>query len=160
MWKVKLNLAFLLSASICSAVSGQTCDKTLAKHVYNPQRLVTKAPCVTLTGVIVDASHGKNKDGCRHEADGDGHCWLKLDSGQERFINDENRKNQDGNLVFEPMCRYRVTQKDALAACKGWKQPLVLPPVGSHVKVTGVWVLDHQHGHLELHPASSIEVIP
>ena len=135
------------------------CDESLWAHTYHAQRLQISERCASVTGVIVDASHGKNKDGCRHEADGDGHCFLKLDAGQERYINAMNKKNEGGNLVFEPECRYRVTQADALAACKNWKQKLALPPVGSHVRITGAAVLDTQHGHKEIHPVSSIEVL-
>jgi hypothetical protein len=132
----------------------------LFKHVYNSQRLQVHVMCATVTGTIADASHGKNKDGCRHEADGDGHCFLKLDTGQEKYLNQKNMDNEDGALVFEPMCRYRVTQEDAKAVCKNYKQPLDLPPVGSHVRMSGAWVTDLQHGHNEIHPVSSITVIP
>jgi hypothetical protein len=132
------------------------CDETLWQHAYHPNRLHIQQRCVTVAGTIIDASHGKNKDGCRHEADGDGHCFLRLDAGQEKYINAKNVANEDGALVFEPMCRYRVTQQDALAACKDWKQKLALPAVGSHVRATGAWVLDAQHGHFELHPITSI----
>lgn len=135
------------------------CDQGLFAHIYNPKRLVVKQPCISVTGTLVDASHGRNKDGCRHEADGDCHTWLKLDKGEESLLNAKNRSNEGGNLVIEPVCRYRVTQADALAACKNYKQPLVLPPPGTRVRVTGAYVLDTQHGHFELHPVSAIEVL-
>jgi hypothetical protein len=59
------------------------CDGSLWSHVYHSDRLQVHQACVTLTGYTMDASHGKNRDGCRHEADADGHCFLKLDPGQE-----------------------------------------------------------------------------
>src|SRR2546429_7479220 len=80
------------------------CDDSLWARVYNPKRLEIHG-CYAVTGTFVDATRGRAKDGCRHEADGDSHCWLKLGPGQEQFINAENIKNQDGNLVFEPMCQ-------------------------------------------------------
>lgn len=135
------------------------CDDSLWQHIYNRERLHVQQACATVTGTTMDASHGKNKDGCRHEADGDGHCFLQLDSGQEKYINAMNTKNEGGNLVFEPVCRYRVTQTDAISECKNWQQKLALPPVGSHVAITGAWVLDAQHGHMELHPVTKIEVL-
>lgn len=135
------------------------CDENLWGHTYHAQRLQVIERCASVTGIIVDASHGKNKDGCRHEADADGHCFLKLDPGQERYINTMNIKNEDGMLVFEPECRYRVTQEDAKQACKNWKQNLKLAPIGAHVRITGAAVLDTQHGHREIHPVSSIEVL-
>jgi hypothetical protein len=150
-------LALVLLATPCLAQQG---PQELWQHIYHPSRLhVLKASAVA-TGTIVDASHGKHKDGCRHEGDGDGHCFLKLDPGQEVLLNQKNLDNEDGNLVFEPICRYRVTQKDVLAACKDWKQQLELPLVGSHVRIYGAHVLDAQHGHLEFHPVWKIEVIP
>src|SRR5437016_835228 len=150
------------SAGICEldghhAFKGE-CDDALWSKVYNPKRLEIHR-CVAVTGTFVDATAGRAKDGCRHEADGDSHCWLKLGPGQEQFINAENIKNQDGNLVFEPMCQWRVTQKDAMQVCKNWKQAIALPVIGSRVRITGVFVTDTQHGHNELHPISHIEVL-
>lgn len=142
------------------AVITSGCDNTLWEHVYHPGRLQIHNPCTVATGVIVDATRGKNKDGCRHEADADGHCWLKLDPGQEQFLNQGNLDKQEGNLVFEPICRYRVTQEDAKAACKNYKQPLIIPPVGSHVRIVGAAVTDLQHGHKEFHPVWSITTLP
>ena len=157
MWKARLALAFLTCASISSA---QTCDKSLAKHIYNPQRLVVQQGCVTVTGTLVDATHGKRKQGCRVEKDGDYHCWLKLDPGQEQYINAKNKKNEGGNLVYEPICQHTVTQPDAISACKGFHQQITIPPIGSHVSITGMAILDTQHGHKEIHPPSRIDVIP
>jgi hypothetical protein len=157
----------LLSASVgIGSVKEQapkaatTCDDTLWSHVYHSPRLQVHQACAVVTGVIVDASRGKNRDGCRHEADGDGHCFLKLDAGQEKFLNAKNLSNENGMLVFEPMCRYRVKQKDAQEACKNYHQPLLLPAVGTHVKLTGSFVTDLEHGHNEIHPVSSVERLP
>lgn len=135
------------------------CDESLFAHIYHPKRLVVKQACISVTGTLVDATHGRWKDGCRHEKDGDGHCFLKLDKGEESLLNAKNRQNEGGNLVIEPICRYRVTQADAVEACKDWKQPLVLPTPGTHVRVTGAYVFDAQHGHMEIHPISAIEVL-
>jgi len=143
--------------------SESDCDKSLWKHIYNPKRLVIQESCVTVTGTFVDASRGRTGDGCRHEADGDGHCWLKLDVRQANnesplhFLNQKNFDNQDGNLVIEPICIYHTTQEDAKDACKKFKQQIRLPKIGAHVRITGVWVLDKQHGHMEIHPVSAIE---
>lgn len=146
----------MLRTAIILATVVSACTASIWQHIYNRDRLQVLQDCASVTGTIVDASHGKNKDGCRHEADGDGHCFLKLDAGQEKFINAKNKQNEDGDLVFEPICRYAVTQADAKAACKNWKQTLALPPIGSHVRITGAWVLDTEHGHMEIHPVSSI----
>ena len=131
------------------------------KHVYKPERLTVQAKCVTVTGVIVDATAGKRKDGLRHESDGDTHGWLKLDPGQAKwYLNAGNRTHEGGNLVFEAVCSYPVKQEDAVSACHNWKSPLVIPPVGTHVKITGTWVQDDNHAKwFEVHPVFAIEVI-
>jgi len=137
------------------------CNDTLWRHVYHPERLIVKEICVTVIGTIVDATHGKRKDGLRHESDGDSHGWLKLDRGQEQFINAGNKSDEGGNLVFEVVCLFKVSQKDAIQTCKGYKSHIVVPPVGSHVRMSGSWVQDTNHARwLELHPVSAIQVIP
>jgi hypothetical protein len=37
------------------------CDDSLWKHVYNPQRLIVKQMCISVTGTIVDATNGKRR---------------------------------------------------------------------------------------------------
>jgi hypothetical protein len=151
------SLGLALSGKNCNA---QTCDKTLWKHTYKPERLKVLAPCVTFRGVIVDATHGKRKDGVRKEADGDTHGWLHLDKGQEKYLNKGNMDFEDGNLVFEIVCRFPVSQADAKAACKNYKNTVNLPPVGTHVAMTCPWVQDDNHAHWnECHPVSEIAEI-
>ena len=157
---VGMVIAFIVLWLIgCAANAGPVCDESLWGHVYHRQRLLVNERCVSVTGTLVDATDGKVKDGCRHEADGDGHCWLHLDAGQEQFLNEKNISNQGGNLVIEPMCRYTVTQADAKSACKNWRQWLILPPISTHVRITGAFVTDTQHGHNEVHPISRIDVL-
>lgn len=158
----RVSLFFLLLLPAAAAAQTPVCDASLAKHVYHPKRLVIKQPCIAVTGVIVDATKGRNKDGARHEADGDSHNWLKLDPGQESLLLPGNTQAQQGNLVFEIICRYRVTQADAITACKNFKSNVKLPPVGSHVRVIGPLIedMDHQPIHREIHPVTSIEVLP
>ena len=63
-------------------------------------------------------------------------------------------------MVVEPICQKQVEQADAIEACANFDEYLDIPPVGTHVKVTGSYVLDHQHGGwAEIHPATSIEEI-
>ena len=100
-----------------------------------------------------------HKDGVRHEADGDTHGWLKLDPGQEKFFNDGNNTNEGSNLVFEVVCMFRVTQADAKASCQAFQNGVKLPPIGSHVAITGTWVQDTEHAKwFEIHPVTSIVV--
>ena len=136
------------------------CTKTLLRHVYNPQRLVVIEPCVAVTGTIVDATNGRKRDGIRHEKDGDTHGWIKLDPEFESLLNDGNENDEDGNMVFEVVCLYRVSQKTAVSACRNFQSSIKIPPVGSRVKIVGQLVEEKNHGKWrEIHPVSSIVVI-
>jgi len=138
------------------------CDQSLWDHVYNPQRLIVKQQCIAVTGMIVDATNGTHSDGVRHEADGDTHGWLKLDPGFESLLNAGNQTTEGGNLVFEIVCKFPVTQQDAIASCPSTFQNSVqIPPIGSHVRIIGTYVQDTNHAKwMEIHPVTSITVIP
>jgi hypothetical protein len=125
-------------------------------HVYNPGRLHVLASCVSVRGVIVSA---------RQEPDGDLHVLLRVDANQRdprggRFTNSVNDAAQRGDLVLEPVCVGPVIQPDAQSACAGYHNPLTIPPPGTHVVVTGPWVLDAPHGWNEVHPLERVEVLP
>jgi hypothetical protein len=144
-----------------TAGNGATCDETLWSHIYHPTRLVVKQPCATVTGTIVDATNGREPDGVRHEADGDTHGWLKVDAGFEDLLNPGNLSNEGGNLVFEIVCEFKVTQEDAKPACNNFTGAVKIPPVGSHVQIIGSYVRDTNHAQwMEIHPVTSIKLIP
>jgi hypothetical protein len=65
---------------------------------------------------------------------------------------------QLGDLVVEPICQHSITQADAIPpACSNFHQDINIPEVGSHVNVTGSYVLDKEHdGWAEIHPVTSI----
>lgn len=138
------------------------CGDGLWQHVYNPSRLLVKQDCVTVTGVIVDATANQSHhqaDGVRHEGDGDTHGWLKVDPQFAILINAGNTSDEDANLVFEIVCHYTVTQADAKPACAGFKDHTTIPPVGSHVAITGTLVQEKNHAKWnEIHPVSNIKV--
>jgi uncharacterized protein YraI len=137
------------------------CDASLWDHVYNPQRLIVKQQCISVTGTIVDATNGKKPDGVRHEADGDTHGWLNVDPQFKNLLNAGNMSDESGNLVFEIVCKFHVTQADAMAACQTYQSPVQLPSVGSHVRIVGTYVQDTNHAMwMEIHPVTSISVIP
>jgi hypothetical protein len=136
------------------------CDASLWNHVYHSQRLIVKQQCISVTGTIVDATAGKKPDGVRHEPDGDTHGWLQVDTEYQNLLNAGNKSNEGGNLVFEIVCRFPVTQADAKAACQGYTDQVTLPPVGSHVRIVGTYVQDTFHAKwMEIHPVTSISVI-
>jgi hypothetical protein len=136
------------------------CGDSLWQHVYHPERLLVLQDCVTVTGTIVDATAGQphhQPDGVRHEADGDTHGWLKVDPQFASLIDAGNTSNEGGNLVFEIVCHYTVSQADAKASCQGFTDHTVIPPVGAHVAIRGTLVKEKNHQHWnEIHPVSRI----
>jgi hypothetical protein len=147
-----------------STTPSTECDLSISAHVYHPQRLIVKQDCISVTGTIVDATATQTKkqlDGTRHEPDGDTHGWLKVDPGLENLLNSGNMNDEGGNLVFEIICKFPVTQPDAKPACQGYLDQVSLPPVGSHVRIVGRYVQDTFHGQWnEIHPVTSIAVTP
>jgi uncharacterized protein YraI len=137
------------------------CDDSLWDHVYNPQRLIVKQKCAEVTGTIVDATNKKRSDGVRHEAGGDTHGWLDLDPQFKILLNAGNMSAENGNMVFEIVCKFPVTQADAKSACPAsFHNAVKIPPVGSHVKIIGTYVQDTEHAKwMEIHPVTSITVI-
>jgi len=137
------------------------CGSSLWNHVYHPARLIVNQQCIAVTGTIVDATKGTEPDGVRHEADGDTHGWLKVDPPFENLLNAGNKSDEGGNLVFEIICRFPVTQPDAKTACQNYADQVNLPPVNSHVRIVGTYVQDTFHAKwMEIHPVTSIEVVP
>ncbi len=125
-----------------------------ASHVYNPARLKVLQACIIVTGTI---------DFIRHEADGDYHIGLALDPQFAALVNDCNATClggvEHGDLVVEPVCVVSATQADALPACADYHNPLVIPPVGSHVSMQGALVVDLIHGWVEIHPLVAVHVV-
>jgi hypothetical protein len=93
--------------------------------VYHPSRLIVQRKCEEVTGVVTSV---------RHEEDGDYHVNVMPD--QPGLTNAENNEWEGGALVTEimPGQRFRI------------------PDVGDRVDVLGTWVLDTNHGWLEIHP--------
>lgn len=127
------------------------CDAALWNHVYHSGRLEVKQQCASVTGTI---------ELVRPEPDGDYHIRLKPDPQYANLLNAENVSEQESCLVLEPVCENPVTQADARAACEGFHGNVVVPPVGSHVSALGSYVLDTDHGWMEIHPVTSITVTP
>jgi hypothetical protein len=137
------------TTALPAPLAAPTCGDPHA-HVYNPGRLHLLAACVTVNGTV---------DIIRAEKDGDVHILLRLDAGQDKYINAKNVSTENGDLVLEPVCVRAVTQLDAVSACAGYVNPLPIPAVGSHVAVTGAWVLDVDHGWMEIHPVASFNAV-
>ena len=138
------------------------CGDGLWHHVYHPARLTVRYDCVTITGTLMDATTPPElpqPDGVRHESDGDTHGWLRVDPAFARVINAGNTADQHGNLVFEIVCHFSVTQPDAKRSCRGFTDHTTIPPIGSRVAIRGTLVTEKNHGQWnEIHPVSSIIV--
>jgi hypothetical protein len=128
-----------------------SCNTSLWDHVYNSDRLQVIEDCKTITGTI---------EKIIKEKDGDDHIRLKLDPQFTNLTNYVNDSDQNGDLVIEPICLHTVTQEDAIDSCQDFNYTVDVPPVGTHVQVTGSYVLDTTHGWNEIHPVTSIEEIP
>jgi hypothetical protein len=149
---ILLSLLILLAPIAVKAQQQPACDPTLATHVYRPSRLVVKQKCITVTGKVVAE---------KSEPDGDIHMRVRLDPQFANLLNKKNVDIQGGNLVVEPVCVKPVTQKTALKACQNFHQQIKIPVVGNRVRITGVYVHDTQasHGWMEIHPATTIEIV-
>jgi hypothetical protein len=147
----------VLIISVCfifygnSTYAQKDCDPTLREYVYNKEWLRLKKDCLTVKGTIYTA---------KHEEDGNVNIRISLDEGQEHLVNDKNRSEQFGCLLAVPICVGSVTYPDAIDACEGFVNKIKIPKNGTHVRVTGTYVLNFQHGWYEIHPVSSIEIIP
>jgi hypothetical protein len=105
-------------------------------------------PCITTTGIIKSINA---------ENDGDFHIKLLPDNNSS-LINQANIKFENGDLVLEVICQNPVSRPEVGSACNNFNHPLIsIPPVGSHVAVTGSYVLDtRQNNWAEIHPVTSI----
>lgn len=130
-------------------------------NVYHPTRLKVVRSCVTVSGAV---------ESVRSESDGDVHFDLALDVAYSHLLTSANDADQHGWLVVEivpadePGCTPGRPPKPAYGTydfgiCTGADESP--PPVGSHVYVTGPYVLDEDHGGwAEVHPAWAIASSP
>ena len=123
------------------------CDATLWRHVYHAYRLHVISPCKTVTGTV---------ETVRREPDGDLHIGLQ--AGKD-LVNAANVRYQHGLLVIEAICEGAVTQADAVAMCRGFTPVVKAPRPGQMIAVTGSYVLDADHGWLEIHPVTVLAVV-
>jgi hypothetical protein len=130
-----------------AAAHRHTCGTApLWRHIYHPDRLRLLARCMTVRGRVTEL---------RWEPDGDLHILLATRSG---LVNAANNSYEHGDLVLEEICQGTVTQADAVAACRGVPRNLTVPSVGDRVTVSGSYVLDADHGWMEIHPVTSLTI--
>lgn len=126
----------------------QQCDQSLWHHIYQPKRLTVIDICKTVSGTIVDRMR---------MADGDFHIRVKLDPQFENILKPANYAQQDGYLVVEPVCQTPPRASEAAPFCENFHQNINIPAAGTHVSITGSYVLDEEHNKwAEIHPVTSI----
>ena len=104
-----------------------TCKRTdQDRYVYHPSRLAVQAACIRVTGTV---------EAIRHEADGDLHILLALDSAYVHLLRPANQGEELGDLVVEPVCVRSVSQTDAIALCASDPDPFPgpFPVVGERI---------------------------
>jgi hypothetical protein len=135
------------------------CRASPLANVYHPDRLVVISPCKTVSGVVKSI---------RREPDGDVHFDLSLDAPYATLVNRGNVLHQHGWLVAEivpadePGCTPGTPPKPAIGTynygtCTGADE--TTPRVGTHVSVTGPYVLDATHAWMEIHPVWRIAIV-
>ena len=134
-----LFILLLFSSSIIAQLHSPS-------HIYHTERLLLIQSNLTISGTV---------DKVINEKDGDIHIRLKLDSCSN-LLNEKNITSQHGCLVIEIICACKVTQPDAITACKNYSNTIPIPKLGDHIIVTGDYVLDKQHGWMEEHPVTKL----
>jgi len=114
---------------------------------------------MTVTGTVAYVSS---------ESDGDVHVDLALPASESGLLDQANFTYQDGQLVTEivpadrPGCTPGQPPRPSYGTydygiCTG--ADIATPPVGAEVSVTGPYVLDSDHGWMEIHPVWSVTVL-
>lgn len=156
-----------IDGSVVATGSGDTPGASACRfgnplaNVYHPNRLKVVNPCTTVSGTVASV---------RSEDDGDVHFDLALDSQYSGLLTSENRSQQHGWLVDEivpadePGCTPGAPPRPATGSydygvCTGADEHT--PAIGSHVFVTGPYVLDEDHGGwAEIHPVWAVSTSP
>jgi hypothetical protein len=126
-------------------------------NVHKPKRLRVVTACVVVRGTVALVF----QDG----EDGDYHVNVQVDDEFEVLLNKANRvqlgtllaevvpADQEGCTPGQPP-RPPSDDKD-FGLCTGAN--VAIPAVGDHVEFTGPYVLDSEHGWMEIHPVWHIE---
>ena len=116
--------------------------------MYDSGRLQVLNPCMTLTGTVDDVPHVSD--------DGDLTFHFVPDP---QFLSVVRLTN--GHIHVEAVCQGPIKSDtpQATQSCGAFKNSIPVPPPGTHVRVTGPYVLDTNHGWTEIHPVNVIVTI-
>ncbi len=144
-------IAWACGGSSVQPTPPPTCDASLISHLHDPQRLQIMQSCVTVTGVVMD-QHASD--------DGDYDVPIAPDPEFANLLNDGNKSKLNGWLQVEVICQAPIHADvpDSYRACANYTGNVTVPPVGAHIQATGAYTLDHDHGWMEVHPASVITI--
>jgi hypothetical protein len=128
-------------------------------NVYHPYRLKVRRRCLVVTGTVAYVSR---------EDDGDLHVDLSLPADEAWLLDRANLAYQYGQLVTEiapadqPGCTVGEPPRSPhgtynFGICTG--ADIATPPVGAVIRVTGPYLLDANHGWMEIHPVWRIVVV-
>ncbi|HZD66860.1 MAG TPA: hypothetical protein VE152_12240 [Acidimicrobiales bacterium] len=127
--------------------------------MYHSYRLHVRNRCMQVAGTVVAV---------RHEDDGDIHVNLRLPASETHLLDHANYMAEHGDLVTElvpadqPGCTPGRAPKPghgsySYGICTG--ADIGTPPIGSRVTVVGPYVLDADHGWMEIHPVWGFTVV-
>jgi hypothetical protein len=142
-------------AGTTAALRNTACDQNPRAGVHGPDRLKVLSPCAVFQGTVAEAPV-KN-------ADGDVSFQVSPDPGFASFLNAHNRsegglhveivpRDQPGCTPGQPVHAGDVPD---LGTCSG--RDVAAPPLGTHVRIVGSWVLDRNNAWFEIHPTWSIQ---
>jgi hypothetical protein len=61
--------------------------------------------------------------------------------------------------LAEIICATTITQQDAVLACENYANRILpIPSTNQNITVTGSYVLDNDHGWMEVHPVYSMSI--
>ena len=125
-----------------------SCDASLWKHVYRPERLRVLEACTAVEGRVVSVAR-----------DEDGDLHIGLDPDEASVLNLVNAMHAGRRLIVESVCDHTPKREEAVAACTGFRSEITAPSVGGRIRVTGAYVRDRENGWNEIHPVTRIEIL-
>jgi hypothetical protein len=167
---LQLAIIICIGFSDAYAQSG-ICDTSYWNHTYLNNRLKVYDSCVTVTATIYLL------DPPFLTGDGDYYIYTTPDSAYAWMVNyrtpsflkyclgTDSSAKFTGKLNVEEVCKGTITDggTDGVienAACNGFNDTVYLPNIGEHVKIIGPFIYDTVHCWNEIHPVSTMVVIP